>query len=156
MSSHKVVCIKMHQKVMDHWFRLWQNETIQEKCVNWRKSSRYSDMIKYESLHIIETLETEVLLRSAFTVTRLIKFCPYKIKVVTKLKQSDYAVRIYFCSWLLWNEQTDLWIHNCSSWLKGHGFYLIVHNNIQMYECETQWQSTSAITYCKTKGCCML
>jgi hypothetical protein len=47
--------------------------------------------------------ETSVLLGSAFTATKLIEFCPYKITVVHELKQPAFAARIGFCSWLLQN-----------------------------------------------------
>jgi hypothetical protein len=47
--------------------------------------------------------DTGVLLGSAFTTTKLIKFRQYKIAVVDKLKQPDFAARIGFCNWLLQN-----------------------------------------------------
>jgi hypothetical protein len=47
--------------------------------------------------------ETGVSLGSVFLAKRLIKFHPYKITTVHKLKQYDYAVRILFCKWMLEN-----------------------------------------------------
>jgi hypothetical protein len=39
--SAKLCALKLVKKVVDHWFSLWQKETIQEICANWRKTSRY-------------------------------------------------------------------------------------------------------------------
>lgn len=39
------------------------------------------------------------MLGSVFTVTRLIKYCPYKIRVVHELQEPDYVVRIHFYNW---------------------------------------------------------
>jgi hypothetical protein len=47
--------------------------------------------------------ETGISLGSAFTVTGLIEFCPYKVTVVHELKQPDYAARINFFNLLLTN-----------------------------------------------------
>jgi hypothetical protein len=47
--------------------------------------------------------ETGVSLGSPFIATKLIKFRPYKIRVVHELKQQDYAARIRFFNWLLQN-----------------------------------------------------
>lgn len=53
-----MVCTEVHQKVVDHWFDFWQNETIQEECPNWKKSLRYLGMVKDQYSQMDKTLGT--------------------------------------------------------------------------------------------------
>jgi hypothetical protein len=62
-------------------------------------------VVRDQSLQIVELLGTRnwCCLGSAFTATRKIKCCLYKITYVHGLKQPDYAARIHFYNWLQQN-----------------------------------------------------
>jgi hypothetical protein len=45
---------------------------------------------------------------SASKVTKLIEFCPYKVRVVHELKPIDALQRIWFCNWMLKNVHNGL------------------------------------------------
>jgi hypothetical protein len=58
MSSHKVVCMEACPKMVDDMFILWQKETIQEECANWRKHTVHLDIVRNQSSQIVKMLGT--------------------------------------------------------------------------------------------------
>jgi hypothetical protein len=104
-------------------FSILKNEFPTKSCVpklvkNWwiqfmtkrdNPSGMYCLMKEFKHSHMVKPLlrcqaeETDVLLGTAFTGTRLIKCHPCTTMVVQQLKQLDYAAKICFYNWLLKN-----------------------------------------------------
>lgn len=57
--------------------------------------------------------ETGVSVGCASKATKLIKFCPYRVRVMYKLKPTDAPQRVQFYNWMLKNLHSGLIDLNC-------------------------------------------
>jgi hypothetical protein len=86
-----------------HFDRKLLKRNQNKSCFNWGKSWWHQSSIRKFSSKTFGQLawQSNVSVGSAWTATKLLHICQYKITVVPEIKPVDYEKRARFCNWFI-------------------------------------------------------